>query len=85
MQLEAFSTVADHRLLFQMSEKSGGKMFYPSQMEALGDSISNNNQMKPVMFATYKTESLINLWWLLAAFAAILSLEWFIRKYEGGY
>jgi hypothetical protein len=38
-----------------------------------------------MMFATYKTESLINLWWLLAVFAGILSLEWFIRKYEGGY
>lgn len=85
VQLEAFSTAADHRLLFQLSEKSGGRMFYPAQLEALDDSISGNNRMKPLLFASYKTESLINLWWLLAVLAGILSLEWFIRKYEGGY
>jgi len=85
MQLEAFNTVADHQLLFQLSEKSGGEMFYSSQMELLGETLASNNQLKPMMFATYKTESLINLWWLLAVFAGILSLEWFIRKYEGGY
>ncbi|HXH19803.1 MAG TPA: hypothetical protein VNJ07_12050 [Chitinophagales bacterium] len=85
MQLEAFSTVANHQMLYQLSEKSGGKMFYPSQLQALGDSLSASSQMKPVMLATYKTDSLINLWWLLLVFAAILALEWFIRKYEGGY
>jgi len=85
MQLEAFNTVADHQLLFQLSEKSGGEMFYPLQVNELGEKLSGNNQLKPMMFTTYKTESFINLWWLLAVFAAILSLEWFIRKYEGGY
>ncbi len=85
MQLEAFNTVADHGLLFQLSEKSGGEMFYPSRINDLGEKLSGNNQLKPMIFATYKTESLINLWWLLAIFAGILSLEWFIRKYEGGY
>jgi len=85
MQLEAFSTVANHQLLYQLSEKSGGKMFYPSELHALGDSLSASNQLKPVMFATFKTESLINLWWLLLVFAGILTVEWFIRKYEGGY
>lgn len=85
MQLEAFSTAANHRLLYQLSEKSGGKMFYPSELSALGDSISASNALKPVMYSTFKTESIINIWWLLAIFLGMLSVEWFIRKYEGGY
>ncbi len=85
MQLEAFNTVADHQLLYQLSEKSGGQMFYPSAMDALGDSLLNSNRIKPMMYSTFKTESIINIWWLLTVFAGILALEWFIRKYEGGY
>ncbi len=85
VQLEAFNTVANHQLLYQLSENSGGKMVYPESLEALADELLSSNQMKPLLFATYKTESLINLWWLLLVFAGMLSMEWFIRKYEGGY
>ena len=85
MQLEAFNTVANHQLLYQLSEKSGGQIFYPSELEALGETLLNNNDLKPVVFSTYKTESLINFKWLFALFLGLLSLEWFIRKYEGGY
>lgn len=85
VQLEAFNTVANHQLLYQLSEKSGGRMFYPTQIAALGDSLAANNNLKPLMYSSFKTESIINIWWLLAIFMGILSLEWFIRKYEGGY
>ncbi len=34
IDLEALNTVADHHLLFQLAEGSGGKMFYPSDLES---------------------------------------------------
>lgn len=85
VQLEAFNTVANHHLLYQLSEKSGGSMFYPAQISSLSDSLAANATMKPLMYSTIKTESIINYWQLLAIFIGILALEWFIRKYEGGY
>lgn len=85
VQLEAFSTVANHQLLYQLSEKSGGSMFYPAQLGTLQDSLTASANMKPLLYSTFKTESIINYWWLLAILMGILSLEWFIRKYEGGY
>jgi len=85
VQLEAFNTVANHQLLYQLSEKSGGKMFYPTQISSISDSLASSANMKPLLYSTFKTESIINYWWLLAIFMGILTLEWFIRKYEGGY
>ncbi|GIV33578.1 MAG: hypothetical protein KatS3mg031_1113 [Chitinophagales bacterium] len=85
LQLEAYNTVANHQLLYQLSQKSGGKMFRPDQIDALTDSLLNNNQIKAVMYSTYRTSSVIDLWWLLLVVSGMLALEWFIRKYEGGY
>jgi len=84
-QLEFVNTRADHHLLYSLSEKTGGKLFYPSQMNELDKAIEAKEEIKPVLYSTTRTEPLINLRWLLIPLIILLALEWGIRKFNGGY
>jgi hypothetical protein len=85
LQLEALNTVANHQLLYQISEQTGGNMFLPNEWEQLERAIDENKHIKPVMFDTYKTSPLINFKWIFFLIVSALSAEWFVRKYMGGY
>jgi hypothetical protein len=85
LQLEALNPVADHQLLYQMSEQTGGQMFASNQWEQLEKAITENQNIKPILFDTFKTDSIINLKWIFFLIVGLLSVEWFIRKYLGGY
>jgi hypothetical protein len=85
MELEAANTVADHQLMYQLAEQSGGKMFYPGQVKQLTEFLSNSENIKPVMYDTFKTQPFINLKWIFFLIVLLFSIEWFTRKWFGGY
>ncbi len=85
LELEASNTVADHKLLYQISENSGGQLYAPTQLNELADNILAGNQSKPVLYSTYKTLPFINLKWIFAILISLFAVEWFTRKYMGGY
>jgi len=84
-QLELVDTRANHQLLYSLSEKTGGKLFYPTQMNELAKAIETKEEIKPVLYSTTRTEPLINLRWLIIPVLLLLALEWGIRKFNGGY
>ena len=84
-QLEALNTVANHQLLNSLAGKSGGAIFYNNQTAAITDSITNNATIKPIMFSNFENSAFINLKWLFFVLLTFLALEWFIRKFNGGY
>jgi len=84
LQQELTETTANHDLLYSMAQKSGGRVFAPSQMEALGDSLLKR-ELKPVSYSNYKLRDLINLKWVFFVLLALLSMEWFARKRSGAY
>ena len=81
--LEALETRADHRLLRQLSRRSGGQLFYPNQLPQLAQAIERAN-FKPVISSEQDLKELLNLKWLFFALLALLGLEWGTRKYQGG-
>lgn len=85
LQLEALQTKANHQLLYQLAEKTGGKVFYPNQLDELQELILNKEDIKPTLFETYKTRPIINLKWIFFLIVSLLSVEWFMRKYNGSY
>ncbi|RMG86917.1 MAG: hypothetical protein D6714_03300 [Bacteroidetes bacterium] len=84
VQLEVYETTADHALLRLLSKQFGGQVFYPNQLDALSDELTNRN-LKPVVYSTTKTRSVIHLKWIFFLLTALLALEWFLRRYHGGY
>lgn len=84
IQLEIFETTADHGILKLLSEKYGGSLVYPNNLSAISSNLETN-PIKPVVYQTSKTRSIINVRWIFFVLIGLLILEWFIRRYFGAY
>ena len=85
VQKEIYETTADHTILQLLSDKFGGAMLYPAQINNLASQIVEKGNVKPVIYQTSKTRSVINLKWIFFLLLFLLSLEWFMRRYNGAY
>lgn len=85
VQLEAMETTADHGLLRLISSKYGGAMIYPDQVESLANRILADEDIKPVLYSSTQTRPLVHYKWVCLILLGALSLEWFLRRYFGGY
>ena len=84
VQLEIFETTADHGVLQLLSEKYGGSLVYPNNINSIATTLQEN-PIKPVQYNTSKTRSIINVKWIFFLLLGLLILEWFVRRYFGGY
>lgn len=80
---EQINTVANHQLLYQISQQSGGKLFYKDQLEKLEKEIISSDTIKSITYSHKQLTDLVNLKWLFFIILAFLSTEWFLRKYNG--
>ncbi len=85
IQLELFQTTADHRLLRLISEKYGGQFVRPDQISGLPQVLEELGTVKPVIYQTAQTRSVINLRWIFFLLLLLLATEWGLRRYFGGY
>jgi hypothetical protein len=85
IQLESFETVADHVTLNRLSENQNGKLFYPNELDQVFSSIQNDEQIKPILYQKIRTRSIIHLKWIFALLLLMITAEWFLRRFFGGY
>ncbi len=85
IQLEQYDLTARHDVLVNLADKYGGKVFYPNQIDELSSAILSNEKIKPILYASNKTQSILNIRWILGALILLLILEWFLRRYHGSY
>jgi len=85
VQQELFETTADHSVLRALSQKYDGIMVHPNEMDKIVANIEEKGVVKPTIYTTNKTRSIINLKWLFASLVVLLGLEWFLRRYFGSY
>lgn len=85
LDVEGLQTIADHSLLFQLSDETGGAMFYPGQWAELSTHLLEREDIKPRLFALREFVEIINMKVLFFIILAFLSVEWFVRKRSGGY
>lgn len=85
VQLESMTSTADHGLLRQLAERQGGSFVYADQMDQLAEQILTNANIKPVMYSSTQTKPLIHVKWLCLLLLAGLCMEWFLRRFYGGY
>lgn len=84
-KLEMINTIADHNLLFSLAEKHGGKMYYPGEMDQLGNAIKSREDIRTINYYQKRFSELLNLPLIFAFILLLLSVEWFLRKRAGGY
>lgn len=80
---ERINTVANHQLLYQISKQSGGKLFYKNQLNQLQKEILSSESIKSITYSHKQLTDLVNLKLLFFVILAFLSIEWFLRKYNG--
>jgi hypothetical protein len=80
---EKLNTVADHTLLFQLAQNSGGKLFEKDQLDKLEKELMTSELIKPVTYTQKQLNDLIDLKWIFFLILGLLSLEWFLRKRSG--
>ena len=85
LNIEMTNTIADHNLLFNLSQSRGGEMYYPNQLDELSDKILSRDDIKTIVYRQKKYSELLNLPALLTLILLLAAMEWFIRKRSGGY
>lgn len=85
IQLEIFETTADHGLMRLLANKFDGGMVYPANVSDLKEMLNAKDSLKPRLYDTLQTRNVINLKWIFFLILGLLSLEWFGRRYFGGY
>jgi hypothetical protein len=76
-------TVANHQLLYQLSEQTNGKMYFPDQVGVLQEELMKSKEMKTLSYEDRRYDELINFKWLFVLILVLLSTEWFLRKRNG--
>ena len=74
---------ADVTKLQRLATNTDGQAFFATESEQLANVLINNNRFQSVQKSEQKIVPLIDWKYLLGLIALLLSLEWFIRKYNG--
>jgi hypothetical protein len=77
---ESLNTVANHQLLYQMANRSGGKLYSARQLDELEKELKKSEVIKPIAYSQVATLPLIEFRWIFWLILALLSIEWFFRK-----
>jgi len=85
MDAEFINTMANHQLLFNLAKKNNGEMIYPSQIDQIPALLQKREDIKVVKYTQKRFNDLVNLYWIFFIIIALLSVEWFLRKRNGGY
>ncbi|HON21436.1 MAG TPA: hypothetical protein PLW70_08875, partial [Bacteroidales bacterium] len=85
VNVETANLVADHQLLKNIANINHGKMYTPYQLEEIEKDIKNNKEIVSIVRYAKKHNSLLNSVLLLTTLLLLLGVEWFFRKWSGGY
>lgn len=85
VEVERYALEADHGLLRQLSTRYGGQLLFPDELPGLAARLEAAGTVKPVLFETVNTRSVIHLKWIFFVLLALFASEWFMRRYFGGY
>ena len=85
LDLEGLRTVADHHLLYNLAESTGGRMFFPGEWDEMASHIIDRDDISPRMYSHREFTQVIDLKWLFFVLLILMSTEWFVRKRSGSY
>ncbi|GAB3258371.1 hypothetical protein GCM10027347_21610 [Larkinella harenae] len=83
-QFEAINTTADHLMLRQLAQQTGGRFYNAATLTSLANDLVDR---KPAgkLSSNEELNELINLRWLFFLIVLLISVEWGLRKYHGAY
>ncbi|WP_233897957.1 VWA domain-containing protein [Tenacibaculum piscium] len=74
---------ANDQKLHQLALKTKGNLFYPNKINTLITQLSEDKTYYTSQKSITKKENLLDWKWILSLIVVLLSVEWFIRKFDG--
>jgi hypothetical protein len=85
LNLEGLQTSANHNLLFQIAQNTGGELYFIDQWNELSEALLQRDDIKSILFAQKDFRELVDYKLILILLILFLAVEWFVRKWNGGY
>ena len=82
-QLEEQFTNANSKKLLKIANKTDGKLYFKEEFKKLKYQLLENKSFYITQKSIFKEQNLIDWKWILCCIIFLLSLEWFMRKYQG--
>lgn len=82
---ETFLSQANHEVLRQWSAKNKGVFVSRKDVGTVVETLKNQESARPVIFQETKITELIHAKWFFLVIVCCFALEWFMRKFLGGY
>lgn len=83
--IESQNLIANHSLLQSISEASQGKFYLAKDFQQVKEDIKNNENIKSIAIYQKRYALLLNSIIYFSLIILLLSIEWFIRKWNGSY
>ena len=74
---------SNYKKMQNFTSNTNGELFYANEIDDLLEQLNSNNQFLPTQKSVENVVSLIDFRLLLALIIAALTIEWFIRKFNG--
>ena len=84
LQLEALNTTADHGMLRQLAQQTGGQFYTANRINNLVQNLTTRPHPARLT-STEEMNELINWRWLFFVVLTLATVEWGLRKFYGGY
>ena len=82
---ELLDLSANHRILNQLAENTNAGFYTPKEISLLEKDLFNKEDIVSVVYQEKAFDDLIDYKWIFFLLIGLLSLEWFVRKFQGGY
>jgi hypothetical protein len=82
--IETQNLTADFSLLQKLADNTGGKFYSASDLSSMVKELANV-KAQSIIHSEDTFNPLINLKWVFFLLLALISAEWFLRKYQGSY
>ncbi len=82
---EMLHTVADFNVLVTLAKQHNGEMVYGREIDKLSSLLTGRPDFKPVIFTRKQFTELSGIFPVFLLITALLTLEWVLRRRNGGY
>ncbi len=83
-QLELLNVTADFGLLRKLADNTGGRFYPITQLDNLQEDLLQQ-RAQGILRTSERYRPVIGIPWILLLLLVLISSEWFLRKYFGGY
>jgi hypothetical protein len=85
IELERYVREADHGVLRQLSERYGGRLVLPGELDRLDEFLTAGDRLRPLIYETSRSRLILGDWRVAAIILLLITTEWGLRRWAGGY